>query len=127
MTPTRTNSDQHRPEIVYGKLPPEISYSAEHGILTINGCKISIEFLQHITASEPGIRFRIVERATDGAITIAQERSELEAAAPEMLAELKCARRYVAQLMRHTPRGSQADIDLARLDKVIAKATGATS
>jgi len=75
-------------EIVYGKHHPEISYSTEHDILTVNGHKISREFLEQITTSPPGIRFRIVERSPDSVITISQERSKLEAAAQDMLEAL---------------------------------------
>lgn len=67
---------------------PVIEFDRERDCLSIDGFKFAREFLTHITASEPGIRFRIISRS-DGAITFSQEQSALEAAAPALLSALQ--------------------------------------
>lgn len=64
-----------------------LSFDPISNVLTIDGFRISGEFLRQLTTSPCGIRFKVISR--DGVITIGTERDPLEAAAPDLLAELK--------------------------------------
>jgi hypothetical protein len=69
---------------------PVMSYDPSTEVVTIDGFRFSREFLRTMTASPPGIRYRVLSR-DDGAITVGMDRSSLEAAAPAMLEALQLA------------------------------------
>jgi len=68
--------------------PDWFSWDEAAQVLTIDGHRFTRKFLTTWTTSEPGVRFRVISRA-DGAIMIGYERSNLEAAAPEMKTALE--------------------------------------
>jgi hypothetical protein len=79
------------------RIPPEprplhewVKYDPESDVVTVYDIRYSRELLRHIACSPPGVTFKIVQRR-DGVVTISQERSPLEAAAPYMLAALYSA------------------------------------
>lgn len=74
--------------------PPEqtvtdwLKYDPDSNVITIDGYHFDRELFRFFTTTAPGKRIRILERK-GGVLTLSEERSSLEAAAPDLLDALK--------------------------------------
>lgn len=102
---------------------PQISYDPATRVATIDGVQFSRDFFSQLTASPPGVRFRIISRE-NGTITVAQDRDPLEFAAPDMLAALEGSLSVIEAASEYSPPEMQKGFDAWR-EQIVAAITKA--